>query len=415
MTASSPLIWELPDAERPVEGVEGSGAPDPAYAAALGLVTAPPGRRAAAAAIDIAVFAALQVTFVIVSLPLFVRLLRGRITWYGFVNHPDFLVSVIVAGVTLLLTILFVVAQLVMQGKWGFTLGKLATGLRTVNVRSLAAPGVARGAWRALVAWVPLVTVVGTPVVLASPLWSHDRSRGWHDGAGDVWVVDARHGLDPFDRKRMRIARKAVTSAAAPPPRSLPSLATDNGSHVDHVYRPGARTSAGVLGAARPHAPFGRVTVGLAASAPGKHAASTESVDTGPVTVDRQQPLPQPAQQPASPPVPQPVPQPAPVTLLLDNGQRIQVTGAVVLGRSPVPVDGALPVSIDDPGSSISKTHVVVRRVDAGVEVIDRGSTNGTALVSNGHQQLLPAGEVGVARPGDTIRIGDRTVRVLID
>ena len=34
----------------------------------------------------------------------------------------------VVAGVTLLLTILFLVTQLVAQGRWGFTLGKLATG-----------------------------------------------------------------------------------------------------------------------------------------------------------------------------------------------------------------------------------------------------------------------------------------------
>ncbi|MBA3780842.1 MAG: FHA domain-containing protein [Nocardioides sp.] len=76
-------------------------------------------------------------------------------------------------------------------------------------------------------------------------------------------------------------------------------------------------------------------------------------------------------------------------------------------------IDGAHPLAIADPDFSISKVHVVLRPVAAGLEVIDQGSTNGTALVHEGHEQPLTAGEVGVAKFGDTIRIGERTARVL--
>lgn len=471
MSSPQAPIWELPDRERPVEGLDSLGLPDPEYAAALGLVSAPLGRRALAAAIDVAVYSLLQLPAVLFSVPLFVRLLSGRISWYGFVNHPDYLVALIVAGVTLLLTLLFLVAQLFMQGRWGFTLGKLATGLRTVNVSTLAKPGFWPTTARAALAWLPIVTVVGTPVVLASPLWSRDdRERGWHDRAGRAWVIDVRHGLDPYDAKRMRIARKTITSAPAPRPKSLPSLATSPDDRSS-TYRPGTRTSAGVLGVARPHSGDGREVVGLAGLEPGesqpraaepggiprlgayveprvfapeappavpwKDEAAAQSTPAPGPTSDSQPRRTPPAATPsaqvasapaasaraASAPVASVPASPAdpgapshrssPTTLLLDNGERLRITGPVVVGRAPVGVGGALPLAITDPDSSISKSHLVLRPVATGLEVVDQGSTNGTVLVHDGREKLLAAGAAVVAVPGDTIRFGDRTARVL--
>ncbi len=475
MSSPQAPIWELPDRERPVEGLDSLGLPDPDYAAALGLVSAPLGRRALAAAIDVAVYCVLQVPAVLFSFPLFTRLLSGRISWYGFVNHPDFVVALIVAGVTLLLTILFLVGQLVMQGRWGFTLGKLATGLRTVNVSTLAKPGVWRTTARAALAWLPAVTVVGTPVVLASPLWARDdRERGWHDRVGRAWVIDARRGLNPYDAKRMRVARKTITSAPAPRPKSLPSLATSPDDR-SASYRPGTRTSAGVLGVARPHSGDGREVVGLTGLEPGEsHPGSPEpggiprlGAYVEPRVFAQEAPAagpwqsetakdPAPARRPesdsqtrgnspvatpsapvatapiasapvASAPVASAPVASAPVgsesgaashrssaaTLLLDSGEQLRITGPVVLGRAPVGVGGALPLAITDPGSSISKSHLVLRPVAGGLEVIDQGSTNGTVLVHDGREALLAAGTATVAAVGDTIRFGDRTARVL--
>lgn len=463
MTTSQASIWELPGEERPVEGLDRHGAPDPAYAAALGLVSAPLGRRAAAALIDFGIYALLQVPFIVLALPLFRRVLSGRITWYGFVNHPDFVVSVAVAAVTVLLTILLLVVQLVMQGRWGLTLGKLATGLRAVNVGTLAKPGFGRVTLRALVVWVPVITVFGTLLFLASPLWSRaNRCRGWHDRVGHVWLVDVRQGLNPFDQKRMRIARKTVTSTPASRVKSLPSLASTGGD-ASNAYRPGARTSAGVLGVARPHSVDRPVVVGLTGFVPdhseptpvertgaprlgayitdastsrapeatpdreatdraeGRHLAASAGGDAPPgSTVQRGASVrrpPAPAAQMPGQGTPAP-PRPSGqqelrVTILLDTGQRIQLSSAVVIGRSPASVGGALPLAIVDPDFSISKTHVVLRPVPAGLEVIDQGSTNGTAVIHEGIERPLTAGEVGVAELGDTVRIGERTARVL--
>lgn len=450
MVTSQASIWELPDHDRHVEGLDRHGAPDPAYAAALGLVSAPLGRRVAAAVIDIGSFVLLQVPLVFLGVPLFRRLLTGRISWYGFVNHPDFLVSVIVAAVTLLLTILFLVAQLVIQGRWGFTLGKVATGLRAVNVSTLAGPGFWRVTWRALVVWLPVFTVLGTLLFLASPSWSReDRRRGWHDRAGKAWVIDVRHGLNPFDKKRMRVARKTVTSSPAARVKSLPSLASSAGGDASSTYRPGARISAGVLGVARPHAADGRVIVGLTGFVPGEsapasavrtgtprlgayltgasagdvsHSVTSSGHDAEPgSTADRRAVVRpgSPAQSMAMSGPGEPAPQGSSgqheegITLLFDTGQRVQFSSAVVVGRSPVTMGGTLPLAIFDPDFSISKTHVVLRPVAAGIEVIDQGSTNGTALVHHGQEQPLAAGEVGVAAFGDAIRIGDRTAQVL--
>jgi hypothetical protein len=434
LTASRAPIWELPDQERPVEGLDDHGAPDPAYAAALGLASAPLGRRAAAASIDIGVFLLLQLPLVFLAMPLFRRLLTDRITWYGFVSHPNFVVSVTVAAVTLLLTILFVVAQLVLQGRWGFTLGKLATGLRAVNVSTLAKPGFWRVTLRALVVWLPVLSVVGTLLVLASPLWSrHDRCRGWHDRAGRAWLIDVWHGLDPFDKKRMRIARKTVTSTPARRVKSLPSLATRPVGDAWNEYLPGARISAGVLGVARPHTDDRRVSVGLtgfehdesgpmssertgvprlgAFLPPAASGADASDADTFERGMDHRAATDRPERTSAQPR--SPVREGSSITLLLDTGQRIQLSSPVVIGRSPVTIGTALPLAIADPDFSISKVHVVLRPVTVGLEVIDQGSTNGTAVVHEGQEQPLTAGEVGVARFGDTIRIGDRTARVL--
>ena len=54
-------IWEVEEGDAPIEGLLEDGSPDPAYAAALGLVQAPLGRRAAAFALEYAVYLLLQV------------------------------------------------------------------------------------------------------------------------------------------------------------------------------------------------------------------------------------------------------------------------------------------------------------------------------------------------------------------
>ena len=62
-------IWEVAENVDRIEGLTADGKPDPAYAASLGLKDAPLGRRAVAAAVDIACFAILQIPYLVVTLP----------------------------------------------------------------------------------------------------------------------------------------------------------------------------------------------------------------------------------------------------------------------------------------------------------------------------------------------------------
>lgn len=105
-------------------------------------------------------------------------------------------------------------------------------------------------------------------------------------------------------------------------------------------------------------------------------------------------------------------------SLLLDTGQRIDLTtaGTVLLGRDPqavAPWEGARTIAVDDPGFSISKTHVAVIADGTGVLVEDLGSTNGTS-VQTPDGALTHAGEGRRVRAGlgDVIHVGQRRLMV---
>lgn len=105
-------------------------------------------------------------------------------------------------------------------------------------------------------------------------------------------------------------------------------------------------------------------------------------------------------------------------SLLLDTGQRIDLTtaGTVLLGRDPqavAPWEGARTIAVDDPGFSISKTHVAVIADGTGVLVEDLGSTNGTS-VQTPDGALTRAGEGRRVRAGlgDVIHVGQRRLMV---
>lgn len=418
-------IYEIDEGDETIEGLDEHGRPDPAYAAALGLLPAPLGRRAGAAAIDLAVYCLLQVPYWVFTLPLLLSLATGRISTYGFVNHPRFTLAIVMASVTAVLTLIYAITQLTLLGRKGTTLGKTLLGIRAVNVRTLARPGFWRVTLRAFVVWASSLVVVGPVAFLASPLFDRQkRGRGWHDAVGQTWLVDVRHGLDPYDEKRMRIARKTLAAAPVPQQRALPSLATSEGKDDPVEYRPGARVSAGVLGAARPHGSGPRPVVGLTGREEATPPPAGGSLSTGAVPPPPA-PLPQrPAPAvPATPAVPEshtvaretPVARPAPVAfaLRLDTGERVEVDEPLVVGRNPAGTGGARSVAIADDTQSVSKTHLSLRPAGAGVEVVDRHSTNGTAIVHGGAERLLEPDQPAVAVPGDTIRFGDRTAVVV--
>ncbi|WP_454112144.1 RDD family protein [Microbacterium aurum] len=410
------MIWEIEHETRVVDGLDAQGRPDPAYAAALGLVPAPFGRRALAFAIDIAIWLILQLPLWLGAIPLLLKLATGAISPYGFVNHPDFVLAVIMAAVSVALSLVYVVVQWMLHGLKGITIGKAVTGIRSVNVMTLERPGV----WAVLLRYVivaasGILPAVGPALVLLSPTFDLERrGRGWHDRIGRVWLVDVRHGLNPYDEKRMRVARKTVKAEPAPERVELPSLATPRDPIAQPEYRPGSRISAGVVGVPRsPEAP--------AMPAPAA-AAAPASAPVNPAT-------PSPAATPAAPAVATPAPAvavseaPGPrrrgrmggLALRLDTGETIPVTAPILLGRDPDAAahPGARAVPLTDTTRTLSKTHALVQPVAGGLEIIDRRSTNGCGVIRGGIETELVSGGSATVAEGDAIRLGDRTADVV--
>lgn len=99
-----------------------------------------------------------------------------------------------------------------------------------------------------------------------------------------------------------------------------------------------------------------------------------------------------------------------------DTGERLVVTGLVVVGRNPEagadePPATLLPLPSTD--MSLSKTHAQFQVVpDGALVVMDRGSTNGSTLVREGVTRPLVARRPATLREGDVVHFGDRAMRV---
>lgn len=122
-----------------------------------------------------------------------------------------------------------------------------------------------------------------------------------------------------------------------------------------------------------------------------------------------------PAAQPvASPGIPSGPPAES-VTLVLDAGTRIELTGSLLVGRNPANPEGqdhglyAWP----DLSRSLSKTHALLEWRGGVVWITDLHSTNGSRLVApDGAVQPLVPDVPGPAGPGWTVRFGDRSLTV---
>lgn len=449
--SAQPTIWEVEDKQVTVEGLDAAGRPDPAYAEALGLLNAPLGRRALALVIDYCLWLVLQLPLWLGAMPLVFKLAAGEISQDGFMNHPSFVFSVVMASLTVALSLVLGVVQLVLHSVRGFTIGKAATGIRTINARTLAKPGLGAILLRLLIVGAAgLVPLVGQAGFLASPLFDDRRRQGWHDKATGVWLVDVRLGLQPYDEKRMRVARKMVKAEPAPQRSALPSLATPLNPGTQPTYRPGSRISAGVLGVARPSrehtiveppelpptqagpsepkpvvegyvppAPLATPAPGTAAQPPSTPEASAPPpAATQPATAATQHVVatgPVAAAQPQRIPPHPPLPQPTGCALRLDTGELISLATPVVLGRNPDPQGhpGARAVPVADDSRSLSKTHLLVRPVAGGLEITDCHSTNGSGLVRDGVEYGVTPGVPVRVVLGDTVRLGDRTAVVI--
>jgi predicted component of type VI protein secretion system len=102
--------------------------------------------------------------------------------------------------------------------------------------------------------------------------------------------------------------------------------------------------------------------------------------------------------------------------LRFDTGDRVDVVGRGVIGRNPAaPTDENLAhlVPISDSGRTVSKSHLDFGVEDGRLWVMDRGSTNGTAVVDpHGGERTLEPGAKTPVEAGSTVRFGDRSFTV---
>lgn len=96
--------------------------------------------------------------------------------------------------------------------------------------------------------------------------------------------------------------------------------------------------------------------------------------------------------------------------LRIATGEIVPVDGPLLLGRNPAPMAGpvgARRVSIDDPGRTVSRSHlVVVPQPGAGIVLRDVSSANGIVLVA-------PDGTESEIESGGEVRIADRCSIIL--
>lgn len=383
-----------------IPGVGADGRPDPAYAAALGLIPAPFGRRSAAFVIDAAIYVILLLPVFIGALPRWLELFAevpDVSRWFG---KPEFTASLIWYAVGHGLVIVFTVVQLILHGSRGVTIGKKALGIRSVNVATFGRPR-----WwivlRALVLSVAFTVIpyLGAVPFLISPLWDPERrGRGWLDRIGRNWFIDVRRGLDPFDTKALRHARRALTPATVVEGPALPSLAT-GAAWGEPSFVPAARSSSGVVS----HAPV---------------ADAGPAWEPPPIGVAPSEPRPAPVTPPVSQGATGSSPRRTAAEFVFASGLILEVRGTGLLGRNPEPVPGEVVehlYRIDDPARQLSKTHLAFGIDESGVWIEDRGSSNGTFVtIESGAVLTLEPRKRTRITPGHVVEIGDTTFTVRI-
>lgn len=238
----------------------------------------------------------------------------------------------------------------------GRTLARLALGLRTVD----------------LFTGLPL-GLRGTP---------HQR---W---TGSV-VLDVRRGRDPLRTVSDTALAPLVAALGTRPPADPPA-----------VERPTRRSTAD------------RLPVDDAA--PARTAVVDRHPDPLPPSLaDTRTPDPVPGTHHAAPATPDGT-SPT-VVIALDDGQRFEIHGLVLVGRNPSPRPGEpvdLVVPVNDLSRSVSKTHALLRWDGHRLWVTDRGSTNGTVVRTARGEVAVTTGAEVPAEPGATIALGDRTILV---
>ncbi|RAX47555.1 RDD family protein [Arthrobacter sp. AQ5-06] len=423
-------------------------------AANLELVPATAGKRLGAAVLDwLAPVAVLVVTFAIG----FAGITRTQSG--GFIIY-DTGSLVLFGGIGLGLTLVYLVVLMGMEGRSGKTLGNHVMGIRSADKDGYA-PGAGGVFLRGLITgagiiltllaavaivifkWFDVAVFILGPLLLIGAVWAvlvvvsntwdrNGRLRGWHDSAAKTLVFDVKDGRNP------------ITSGGIQGPYSFAPLDLPP---VQQVASPvaGAAKAPQVVNAQAPVTqppvqPWQPAVQQLPAQQPAVHQLPVQQ--PAQVQPSAPQPYATPSSAPfqalqaqtAAPAVPAPATQShpdddldrtqmrggaayaAPVAVLrikLDDGRDFQLDRNVLVGRNPLGQAGeqqAQLLAVNDPGRSISKTHLHLLTDGAGIWVTDRNSTNGSAVTTpDGRRTPLQPAVPAFVSPGSTVHFGDRS------
>lgn len=288
-----------------------------------------------------------------------------------------------------------VLALWVLQARTGSGPGKALLGLRVARLDAPYSPGAGRSFVRGLlVAIGSLVFGAGAWVVEGSA--TADRSglrRSWADRAAQTVVVAVPRRPAAERRSRRRSGDEIV---AVPSP-----------TVIARPWSPAPVESGkarGPIAAPAPvEPPAAPVAAGVAPDAPAPAAAVAGWA--GPTAAAPVLDQPESGERPTGE-----------LLLIFDTGQRarLPLPVAVNLGRSPEQTEPTdLLVTVADPDSSVSKTHLRLEFDHAGLWVTDTGSTNGTELLDDDGQVVPLAPHTRTFVDDDTrIRIGNRIFTV---
>ncbi|VXC62701.1 Uncharacterized membrane protein YckC, RDD family [Arthrobacter sp. 9AX] len=403
----------------------------------LQLVPAAAGKRLGAAVIDwLPPLAVLVITFALG----FAGITRTRSG--GFIIY-DTGSLVLFGGIGLGLTLVYLFVVMGWEARTGKTPGNVLMGIRSADNDGYA-PGAAPLFLRGLITgagilltllaailvvvfqWFAAAFIVLGPLVLVGAAWAvvvvvsnswdkNGRLRGWHDAAAKTLAFDVKAGRNPITSGGIQGPYSFAPLDLPPVQQVVSPVAGANAPKIMRAQPPAPNPAPHpvppVPGPAGPAAaPVMAVPFGTAHSGAVPAAAPVRTVPEPRVQqwhadddVDRTQVRGGPAA-------------PAPVAVLrirLDDGRDFQLDRSVLVGRNPVGQAGeqqAQLLAVDDPGRSISKTHLHLLTDGAGIWVTDRNSTNGSAVTTpDGHRTPLQPGVPAFVTPGSSVHFGDRT------
>ncbi len=276
----------------------------------------------------------------------------------------------------LVLAVVVVVVQCSTVAVRGRSLGRLVLAQRTVD------------------------DLTGTPV-RSGRFVRQLAQRGWYR---HLVTADLRRGRDPLD------IRLPPPAAGDHPTPTVPSMIgpVPTGPSATSLPVPGPTTGLDIglearigVGAARPASPAGPPSPAGPASPAGPPSPASRA----------KPPL------PATPVIPATPATRRSVGIVLDTGERYEISESLLLGRSPVDPSGrgdrAL-LAWPDLTRRVAKTHVLLEWSGTVLWVTDLHSVTGTVLVDPaGDRQLLAPDVRAAAVVGSTVECGGRSVKVV--